>query len=470
MLDFFPQYFTKKATLLYFISLVLVSFFFLNHVLPFTFWIIGIIEVVGFFYFSNLFTKNWGNISVKVFQKRLFWTAFSIRFLWVIISYFLYITWTGRPFEWMAGDSVAYHDLAVWLSALIEEGDVTIYFKHLERQYSDTGYPTYLGVLYYFTGDSIIIARIFKAFIGAFTSLLIYRLASRTFGESTGRMSGIFVMLMPSLIYYTGLHLKEVEMLFLTVWFLERTDALLRNKKFSFNTLWLPILLVVLLFFFRTVLGVTSLFALFSALFLSSERATKIGTRIVASVWFIVAVGYFVGTQYVGEVSQVWNQRSTSQSASMQWRSTREDGANKYAKYASTAVFAPLIFVIPFPTIVNVTSQENQMLLNGANFIKNIMAFFVMFSLFWMFKEKKWREYLLIITFVIGYLAVIAMSSFAHSERFHQPVIPIFLILAALGVSKITNKQKKYFNIYMFIIFAIIVGWSWFKLSGKGLI
>ncbi len=470
MLDFFPRYFTNKAILLFFISLVIVSIAFFNYLLPFLWLFFGLIEVIGFFYFSNILTKKWSNISEKNFQKKLFTTALIIRILWVVISYFLYIFWTGNPFEWHAADSIKYNDLGIWLSAVIKEDNTSVFFKHFGGQYSDTGYPTYLGLLYYITGDSIIVARLFKALFGALTTFLVYKLASRTFGESTGRMAGIFVMLMPSLIFYTGLHLKEVEMLFILVWFLERTDALLRNKKFGFNTLWLPITLAVLLFFFRTVLGVTALFALFTSLFLSSDRSAKLGKRVVASIWFIAAVSYFVGTQYVSEVSQVWEQRSSSQAQSMQWRSVREGGANKYAKYASTAVFAPLIFIIPFPTMVNIADQENQMILNGANFVKNIMAFFVMFAIFWIFKNKKWRDYLLIVTYVLGYLGVIAMSPFAHSERFHQPVIPIFLILAAFGINKITNNEKKYFTLYMLLIFVIILGWSWFKLSGKGFI
>ena len=35
-------------------------------------------------------------------------------------------------------------------------------------------------------------------------------------------------------------------------------------------------------------------------------------------------------------------------------------GGNAFAKYAGTAVFAPLIFTIPFPTMVNTPYQENQ--------------------------------------------------------------------------------------------------------------
>ena len=65
-------------------------------------------------------------------------------------------------------------------------------------------------------------------------------------------------MLMPNLIYYCGLHLKEIEMTFLIILFLERTDYVIRLQKYNLINILLPILTAGLLFFFRTVIGVTA--------------------------------------------------------------------------------------------------------------------------------------------------------------------------------------------------------------------
>ena len=75
----------------------------------------------------------------------------------------------------------------------------------------------------------------------------------------------------------------------------------------------------------------------------------------------------------------------------------------------------------------------------------------------------------MIIAFICGYLVVIAMSSFAHSERFHLPALPFALILAAYGISEFKNKDKLYFNLWLVLIFVAMVGWNWFKLAGRGL-
>lgn len=119
--------------------------------------------------------------------------------------------------------------------------------------------------------------------------------------------------------------------------------------------------------------------------------------------------------------------------------------------------------------MVNTPGQENQQLIHGGNFDKNILAFFVMFAMLIIIKTGKWRDYVLIGSFTISYLIVIALSSFAHSERFHQPAMPFLMIFAAYGISQVTNATKKYYMWYIAVLFLAIIAWSWFKLAGRGL-
>lgn len=466
MLDYFPKYFSNKAMSLYLISLILISLLFLSNIMTLIWWILGLSAVIGFFYFSNLLTKKWSNMYPAIFSKKIFTTALVIRFFWVFFSYVLYNIMTGQPFEFSVGDAMMYQRIGV---ALAENGFGSYENVFSGMPVSDRGYGTYLGVLYMIVGNSILIARLVKAVLGAWMCVLIYKLASRNFGDSVGRMSAIFCMLMPNLIYYSGLHLKEAEMVFLTVLFLERADALIRAHKYTILTV-LPVLLIGgSLFFFRTVLGATAMFALFTALILSSRRVMTLNKKLVITGWIIVALTFFSGSTIVNEVEEVWENRLENQDTALEFYATRK-GGNELAKYASKSIFAPLIFVIPFPTMVNTPNQENQQLLHGGNFVKNIMAFFTMFGLFIILKEKKWRDHLLILSFTLGYLIVIALSAFAHSERFHQPALPFLLILAAFGVSNISNKEKNYFKWYMMFIFIVLIVWSWFKLSGRGMV
>jgi len=471
VLNYLPKYFTTKAITLYIGVLVLVNVVFFAHALPILWWIFGIVEVVCFFYFSNLFTRQWSDFSPKYFYKKLFSTALILRVTWVLFSYLFFKYMTGQSFDFNTGDAKNYHEIA---QSLIPLNGFNEIWEHLMKAQkgaggvSDTGYVLYLTGVYRIVGDGLLIPRLLKALYSAITCVLIYRLAKRNFGEEVGRMAAIFCMLLPNLIYYSGLHLKEAEMVFLGVWFVERADLLIRNNKYTFLTVLPTLLIAASLFFFRTVLGATAIFALFSTILFSSKRVVSLNKRVVIMIWIGIAGAYLVGGRIAGDVETVWNAKTTNQDNTLKWRAKRQ-GGNALATKASGAIFAPLIFVIPFPTMVNTPNQEEMQLLNGGNYIKNIMAFFVMFALFRVIREKKWRDYILIGSFTIGYLVIIALSAFAQSERFHQPALPFLMIFAALGISKVTNNEKKYFKLYMAFIFVAIVGWSWFKLAGRGL-
>jgi 4-amino-4-deoxy-L-arabinose transferase-like glycosyltransferase len=468
MLSYFPRYLTNRSIYLYLVVLVVCNLVFLSSSLPIIFLGFGLVEVLGFFYYVNILTRRWEKTAENRFVKSIFWNAFFIRLAWVLFSFVFYNYMTGQPFEFSAADAVGYHGEAEWLSRLIENNKMSVYFDYIKGRYSDMGYTLYLGSQYWITGGSILIARILKSVYGAITCVLIYRLARRNFGENVARISAVLCLLMPNLIYYAGIHTKEVEMLLLTTLFVERADFVLRENSINVISSIFLILLGGSLFFFRTVLGITALFAIFSAILMSKQRVSKMANRIILSVWIGLAVLFFAGGSISSEVEKVWVSRTTNQELSLKFRTERTNG-NRLAKYASGAIFVPFIIVIPFPTVVGTPYQENQQLLNGGNYVKNILSFFVVLGFYWIIRMKQWRNHVMLGAFTIGYLLIIALSAFAQSERFHQPALPFMMIFAAVGLSRISNSQKKYFGWYMLFIFIAIVGWSWYKLAGRGL-
>ncbi len=463
MLNYIPQFFTKKSMTTYLVGLVIISLLFFSFAMSFLWIVFGLVEVIGFFYFSNLLTKRWKNIKTKIFQKKLFWIALAIRVGWVVFSYFFYLLMNGEPFEFSAADSHAYEQLATDLATRGYEKMQSVFYR---LQINDMGYGVYLGTVYILTGKSIFLARILKAIWSAWTVVLIYKIGSRNFGESTGRIAGIIAMLFPNLILYCGLHLKEVEMVFLATLFIERADNLLRSNKFGLLNILIVTVTGVLLFTFRTVLGVAAFFALFSALLFSSQRVFKMGKRFVIGVWLVLAVGYLATGSIANEVEQYWEGRFDNQEQSMYARSVKK-GGNRLAKYGTGAIFAPAVFLIPVSTMVHIDGQENQRLINGGNYIKNILSFFIYLSIFLIWRNKKWKDFVLIEVFFLSYLAVIALSAFAHSERFHQPALPIYLIFVSYGIANSTNKTKRYFNMYAVLVFFALLAWNFVKLKGR---
>lgn len=465
MINYFPKYFTNKAISLYFISLLIISGIFFKYSMGFVMILFGCLEVFFFFYFSNIITKKWTRYSPKMFINKIFINSFIIRLAWVIFSYFFFKSMTGQPFEFNAADSISYHGYANGIMNLGYEKIDEIFYG---MEIADMGYGIYLGTLYKIFGNGLIIPRIIKAIWGAWTAVLVYKIASRNFGEATGRMAAIFTMLMPNLILYCGLHLKEVEMVFLITLFIERSDVLIRAKKFNFANIFPPLIISLLLFTFRTPLGLMALFGLVTAVMFTSQKVFGFGQRIVITIWVIFTVMIFIGGKISAEAEKLWKNRSENQSSAFEQGSIIE-GGNKYMKYASGSLLAPAIFLIPIPTMVNIDTQLNMQLINGGNFNKEILAFFVIFALIMIIKSGKWRDFTLIGAFMFGYLLVIVMSAFAQSERFHQPVLPFELMFAAYGITLVTKKTKKYFIFYLALLFLILLAWNFIKLSGRGL-
>jgi len=429
----------------------------------------GMVEVITFFYFSNLMTRRWATISNQVFRKELFTTALVIRMVYVIFVYFFYVLMTDQPHEFRAGDALDYHLTGAHTAGLLATGNFGSYFSQFRHGLSDSGFPLWLSVIYFFSDNSIFVARLVNALVGAYTCVIIYKLAQRNFGEAAGRISAVLAMLLPTLIYYCGLHNKETVMVFILMAFTERADYFLRLRTFRTWNLVSVILLGSMLFFFRTVLAVAAWFALFSALLFSANRLIGLARKTIYIAWFSVAALLVISGSILTEVQGYLKDRGTNQKAQMKGY-TMGKGANALSKYGSSTIFVPIILFAPFPTMVNVETQKNAMMINGNIFTRNVYAFFVVIALLALYKRKMLSEHVLIIALLLSYLAILSISGFALSERFHMPVVPFMMILAGYGITQMNNRNVKYYIPYLVIIGIVIIGWNWFKLAGRGVI
>ena len=468
MLSYFPKYFSDKAIITYLIAFIIVTIVWHEQSMPILWMCWGVVEFFLFFLLSNSLSKKWGNTSSKYFKTGIFWWSFFLTLLYVIITYFLYIYLRGEPFEYDPSDGIGYHNDALWYMNCFKNDTMSHYWDYFKTyDLSDTGYLLYLDHLYLLIDGNIFITRVIKCFYRAWMVVLVYKLASRTFGESVGRMAAIFCMLMPHFSFYAASHRKEMEMILIVVFCIERIDYLLRLRRFSYKDLLLSVALIGVTFTLRTALGIAVVLAFAVALLLTNEKILNKSRKwalIICGGLFVLSIS---GGVIVNQIKELYTAKiEGKQGKDMEWRSTQ---GNELAKYAGAAVFAPMIVAIPFPTMVDVSEQYNQQRLNGGYYIKNILAFFVMFTLYWIIKNKQWRNYVLIYAYTFSYLLIIAFSNFAHSERFHLPALPFLLILAAYGVSLCTNKQKKYYSWYCYGMCAVAIAWNMFKLAGRGL-
>ena len=474
-LPYVPQKVSNMAMLAYIVALLVCSVAYVQYAMHWYWWVFGIVEVVCYFYFANQLTRNWAMLRPTTFENRLFWTAFLIRVVVMLFLYWFHNEMTGQPFMFDARDAVGYHEEALWIAETIRDGHFNTYLDYKFRHgqgVSDAGYPMYLGFVYLLSWDSIIFARLLKCLWGALSCLLIYRLGNRNFGEQIGRIAAILMMLESHFWIYGGMHLKETEMIFVMLLFLERADALVRSRKFDFRNVAIVVVLMASLFTFRTVLGLTGVFALGIALMFSSKRVISWGKRMVFLLVFGATALYFVGGRISSEIEEVWEKKDGNQEARM----SEIVETQRFAQYAGAAVFAPMIFTIPFPTMVETEGQEVSRMLHGGMVTKGIMSFFCIVAIVsLLFKvipgKNNWRQHILIGGFLLAYLGILVFSAFAHADRFHMPALPLEILFVAYGLSLWRMKIfQRWYNWWLILMVVAFVAWNWFKLAGRGLV
>lgn len=470
--ELFPSWITKGAIAAYLLALLTISMVYSTYAMQWYWWVFGIVGVLGFFLLSNYYSKEWSTLKEKTFKKKTFLVAFGIRAAMVFVLYWFFNSMTGQPFMFSSADEQFYEEMGQWFNKSIQDGTwQQTYWQYIKENVdvSDSGFTTYIGIIYYLTGDSIIALRLLNALWSALSCLLIYNLAKRNFGEQTGRLSAIFIMLEPHYIIYCGLHLKETLMIFLLVAFLERADLLLRSRNFRFWSIVPIFMLLIVLFTFRTALGIAVTLAVILALVLSSQKVANLGRRWLLLILIVFGAGIFVGGRIASEVEGLWQNKSSNQESRM----GQVQKSQGFAKYATKTVFAPMIFTIPFPTMVETEGQENHRLIHAGNVVKNVMSFFCIMALIFLLMDSKttgWRNNVLLGSYLIIYLLILIQSAFVHADRFHLPVYVIELVFAAYGVTQMTKaKHKRWYTYWCVLMFVAWIGWAYFKLVGRGL-
>lgn len=429
----------------------------------------GVATILFFFCLTYYCHLHWQHNDKKVFLRKVFLWALGIRVVYVVSILFYYYWQTGVSFEYKAADSWMYHRMASYLSELVREGNFREMLGVLVGNtmgFSDQGYLLYLTSLYTCFGNNILGPRLLKALMSAYMCVAIYKLASRSLGEKTGRLAAIMAVFLPQFIHYTGTYMKETELVFLATLALERMDYLIRSQRYTFWNILVPVLLTALTFGFRTVVGMTLLasfvlYVLFCPKELLSKKSRMITVGITAAIallflfspvgwemYIIFKINFLTGEDMVEKYQHL--------------------GMN-YAEYAHYKYMAPGAFTLPLANLVEV-ANENQKMMNGTFFVKNYLAFFALWSFVAAIRQKRCRDFCLIGTYTLIYALIIAFSFAFNSERFHQPALPGILILAAYGMTRFKRKDFAFFYSYNILLLVAIVAWNYIKLAARGII
>ena len=473
-----PNWLTGRSVAFFFVSMF-ACWGAYGYIPAMDLWLAACVSVILFFYGGIAMSKSWARAASKAFVRNVFVIGVVIRLFWLLYVYYFFNTeHYGAPYgeqadvEWYMPFA---KDLARWLV-----GDSSCTLSELINVHGsaidDVGYPIWLAVGYVIWGEwsDAFMPMLGKCIASAYCAVCIYNVAKRHFGEGTARMAAMFVCVNPNMIYWCGNMFKESEMVFLCCLSIDNFDRVLSSgKRFTFKNLLPGVLAATALMFFRSALGMVVFLAVFAHIVMASQRVMSIGKKILAGVLVAAVLAVSMGDRIRTQSEELMEKvQSGSQETNMKWRAERE-GGNSFAKYVGAAVFAPLIFTIPFPTFNQAEqSQILQVQLAGGSYIKNICSFFVIIVMFMFLISGEWRRHVFILAYTLGYLLVLVMSNFAQSGRFHMPVWPMIMLFAAYGIqiAKANARVRKWFPIVLAIEVVACLAWNWFKLKGRGMI
>ena len=454
---------------LYLLALIVISIAFREYALQWEWILWGVGEVLFFFVMTSVFYPRWKADDEKRFKWKIFLVAFVIRGLYAFLVAYYYYYATGKAFEYGAGDSMWYHSTAVYLSRCVRHGYISYIFKYLNActmGWSDQGYTLWLTLIYTIFGRSLLTPRLFKAAMSAYLCVVVYKLGTRTFGERTGRLAAVMMVFTPILVQICGLHTKEMEMIFLSILALERMDYLIRSKKYTVWNILCPILLTGMTFGFRTIIGMSLIFAFLVFVVLSSKGLVPKKGKIITLAATVVVFFVFLFSPVGREMRIIYRVKFSD----LHYQSNKyESMGMKHGELAQSWVLAPGAFVLPLSPMVEEAPDHNKMI-HGSTYVKNFLAFFAMLAIVIAFRQRKWRDFSLIGAFELSYLAMIVFSFAANSERYHEPAVPLIILMSANAMTHLRRKDLKLFYVYCGVLFVALVVWNWLKLSARGLV
>ncbi len=484
---FFPSRMATSGMVTSAIALAIVLFAFSANAMPAYLYLIFVLEIGLFFGATQHYSHAWAKFSPMKFIRILFITGLLLRIPFTLYHHIENVNNFGLLYYDKLADIEVYVGLPKdAVDNILQRGDwdfIGLFMKFLA--FDDLGAPILNTFILLLTGNANPCGAVLvvNVILGAITPIFIYNIARRHFGEDVGKMAALFCMLNPNMIWWCSALMKETQMVFFTCWFLDRMDAVLMRGKVSVAEV-IPVALIgMYVFLYRAALGILLFMAFFAALVLMSQRMVSMGKKIMAGLLVIIVLLLGFGQQMRDQAETLRSQAfGENQRTNMEWR-TRRDNGNAFAKYASKAVFAPLIFTIPFPTLTyTYEGQVPLMEVAGGNMIKNIFSFFVILAMFLLLMSGEWRRHVFIVAYLIGYLVILAFSVYAQSGRFHMPALPFEMLFAAYGIKLIQQnvpltrhigRKTTYLRWYTYwcvLCVAFAVFWQWFKLKGQGII
>jgi len=418
-----------------------------------------------YYYFS--FKKL---INVLNFKRKIFWISFLIRFISVVLYYFLFLSVTKTPFEVTFADSTFYDEIGRKIANEIRTLRLNFSWLFYKREADDTGYGFFLGGLYTLFNDSIFLTRVVQAIISSYTVVLSYKIGKLTWDEKTGRYIAILFSGFHTFILYATLHLREflmVHILFFLIY-----QFIRYKNKFSIKKLGLIILGIISMLFLRTVIVVVFIAAVGIYTFLMERRSTK--RMILSSLIFTAFVliifnfSFFdsTATKLLGYAGIEENVRLGG------YTEERVMGTGmSLAQYVIGPVVLIPSLIFPIPSLLKLSieqfGQSMHWYFTGGLILWVFLSIYFFKGMLQSIKDRN-KNAIFVIILIVLYAIVLVKSFYFPSIRFNQIKMPLLLLFVPYGMTLLKNKKFNY-SFYFIIATFVILGYNYLRISGRGL-
>ncbi|MFS4448976.1 hypothetical protein [Maribacter sp. 2307UL18-2] len=438
--------------------------------MPLPILLVGFAIILFFFLGVRGYINAWRNCSD--FKTRLFFHSLLYRLIAVAAMYILTMEYdpNNLPFEIAASDAWNYHYSGVIVADALNEGrNVFQALSYFWKNEADYGFSIYIGFIYTIFGKSVTAVKISNAILASFTVLRVYQITQFAYGEKQARVAGILTMLMPPLLWFTGMLLKETLLIFLIANIAYYTTRIIKTNAFRIPNTITMLLLFGSIFFFRTVLVPLLLgCVLLQIVFYKTKNKNY---RVFAGFITLILI---LGSLFVTyELSMDKHIESAIESSSEQFGNELDKASKDRGISYTTALIAPLLvsgaIITPFPSLLDFEERQLGIYAHFQNeIIRNIMYFFVFLGLLRFIKLRK-ATAIFPASFAVLYIMILAFSGISFQDRFQILALPFLIVFMSDGITTKYQEKEKHWFVYLSFIFLAILAWNVFKLSNRGL-
>ncbi|MFK8060276.1 MAG: hypothetical protein AB8B78_09320 [Polaribacter sp.] len=361
-----------------------------------------------------------------------------------------YYNETGSFFEFSAIDSLQYHEFAIKINKgnFIEESEYFILTNDIE----DFG-AVFFTSLAYAIYPSTITFNIFNILAGIITIASLYRMALFFMSQKYAYYASLVYGLSSFVIYLYSTGMKETFFTMFVVLFFEFFTKFVKRK--NLISLFLAIIFLITLYFFRPAVMFMIIFAIFISIIISKRKGLisllVIVPLIIFAVIFLLEDIQSIGDRYYGDADQV--------SERAEYLSGIQASTFNYVVSFISGFFGPL------PSYTSLVGRLQQSFYGVGLGMRVFLSVF-----FWLgfLKLLKGKEIILLAISIFVILEMFALSVIleAFELRLNSPHLILvyfvsFYYLDLINKNTAIIKTNKTIYSATFIVFLLLIfGWN----------